>query len=478
MADLIMCPVQSTPCKGVGPRRRRLNASQNPSNDPNIGERVRWLAQVSAAATALAGTRVPDQFNGTTETSDVSEPVVKINLRSLTAQRDDSSNPNVRQAALHLPSSLTLVTVSGLLIILALTVLPLSGQYTFAGTWQLLTDYTSKLVSLSSSLATTWTSTISSDPASLRLIVKPSRATQGEPAPLGLLLQGRADGAVIHIGRLMPGMELSAGTASGSESWKIPASELRDIWVAPPDGFVGSADLVAELLLSDNKIADRQLIRVEWELPIGPGPALPQPEQSSALPSTSSEPFQLQNIRTETALLTPRSARRHAENEGMPSISVAQAQLAPDRDEGSRPKLPTLRQQDRKEIGTEPSTLPESIQPPVHEDEMTPAQLPTQLSQRQLNSDEIAVLLKRGKDLITAGDLAAARLVLRRAADANNAEAALALGATYDPLVLRDLKVYGFTGDAAMARAWYQKAAELGSSAAPRRLEMLSQGPR
>ena len=76
---------------------------------------------------------------------------------------------------------------------------------------------------------------------------------------------------------------------------------------------------------------------------------------------------------------------------------------------------------------------------------------------------------------MASGDLAAARIVLRRAVDANNAEAALALAATYDPLVLRELKVYGFTGDAAIARIWYEKAAELGSSAAPRRLEMLTE---
>jgi len=55
------------------------------------------------------------------------------------------------------------------------------------------------------------------------------------------------------------------------------------------------------------------------------------------------------------------------------------------------------------------------------------------------------------------------------------AEAALALGATYDPLVLRQLKAYGFAPDAAMARSWYEKAAELGSPAAPRRLEMLTE---
>jgi hypothetical protein len=123
------------------------------------------------------------------------------------------------------------------------------------------------------------------------MIIQPSRATQGEPAPLGLLLQGRGDGAVIHIGRLVPGMELTMGSALGSDSWEIPASEFRYSWVASPEGVVGSADLVAELRLSDNKIADRQAIRLEWVLPMEPGPALPQPEQSAALPSTHRSPF-------------------------------------------------------------------------------------------------------------------------------------------------------------------------------------------
>ena len=34
--------------------------------------------------------------------------------------------------------------------------------------------------------------------------------------------------------------------------------------------------------------------------------------------------------------------------------------------------------------------------------------------------------------------------------------------------------MYGFMPDAAMARVWYEKATELGSLAAPRRLEMLT----
>jgi hypothetical protein len=121
------------------------------------------------------------------------------------------------------------------------------------------------------------------------------------------------------------------------------------------------------------------------------------------------------------------------------------------------------------------SPLPTQFQPQMIAAEPPIAPPP---AQRKLDQDEIAVLLKRGKDLIANGDLAAARLVLQRAANANDAEAALALGATYDPYVLRALKVYGFKADPDMARVWYEKARELGSAAAPRRLEMLTSGMR
>jgi TPR repeat protein len=91
----------------------------------------------------------------------------------------------------------------------------------------------------------------------------------------------------------------------------------------------------------------------------------------------------------------------------------------------------------------------------------------------QSDADEVVVLLKRGQELMRYGDLAAARLVLRHAADAKNAEAALTLGATYDPVILRELRVYGLSADVGMARTWYEKAKELGSSEAARRLDNL-----
>jgi hypothetical protein len=93
---------------------------------------------------------------------------------------------------------------------------------------------------------------------------------------------------------------------------------------------------------------------------------------------------------------------------------------------------------------------------------------------QQLDPSEIASSLKRADDLIASGDLAAARLVLRRAANAGDARAAMTLGGTYDPVILEKLGVHGFVPDVAMARVWYEKAKKFGSAEAPQRLELLA----
>ena len=91
-----------------------------------------------------------------------------------------------------------------------------------------------------------------------------------------------------------------------------------------------------------------------------------------------------------------------------------------------------------------------------------------------LDPNEIASSLRRADDLIASGDLAAARLVLRRAANAGDARAAMTLAGTYDPVILEKLGVHGFVPDVAMARVWYEKAKKFGSAEAPRRLELLA----
>ena len=99
-------------------------------------------------------------------------------------------------------------------------------------------------------------------------------------------------------------------------------------------------------------------------------------------------------------------------------------------------------------------------------------QQPAAPGTRRVDMDEVAGILKRAKTLLVMGDIFAARLLLERAADIE-AEAALMLGTTYDPAVVGNQDMRSITPDPAMARQWYQRAAELGSNDARRRLSQL-----
>jgi hypothetical protein len=107
--------------------------------------------------------------------------------------------------------------------------------------------------------------------------------------------------------------------------------------------------------------------------------------------------------------------------------------------------------------------------------------------------------LRIGHALVVAGDIANARLILKRAAEAGNAPAALELGGTYDPMILNELKMRRLdressaelqakniaksarktepestlASDISLAKFWYERARDLGSVEASRRLETL-----
>jgi hypothetical protein len=86
----------------------------------------------------------------------------------------------------------------------------------------------------------------------------------------------------------------------------------------------------------------------------------------------------------------------------------------------------------------------------------------------------IASLVARGKELLRDGDFSSARLLLQRAADAGDPDAALTLGSTYDPSRLTRLGIHGQVANVNLARTWYEKAQEFGSVEASSRLKSLS----
>ena len=162
-----------------------------------------------------------------------------------------------------------------------------------------------------------------------------------------------------------------------------------------------------------------------------------QPRQSEAAPGPSAPQPQ-------------RDAR--LANAGPPDVDIT----------GSNRTSPT-----REEIATAFQTALQS-QPAIPQP--TPSPSPPA---RRLDADELAALLKRAKSLMAIGDIAAARLLLERAADAQEAGAALLLAQTYDPAVLGTPDARSITPDPATARGWYQKAARLGSREAQLRLDQM-----
>jgi hypothetical protein len=124
----------------------------------------------------------------------------------------------------------------------------------------------------------------------------------------------------------------------------------------------------------------------------------------------------------------------------------------------------------------EPAPLPSKSSPPTLDLPSAKAdERPKQSEMRTIGRDEIEGLLKRGQALLKDGDISAARLVLRRAAEAGDANAMLMLAGSYDRTELAKLKVFGVAHDHAQAKIWYAKAAEQGSAEAARRLRQLAQ---
>jgi len=115
-----------------------------------------------------------------------------------------------------------------------------------------------------------------------------------------------------------------------------------------------------------------------------------------------------------------------------------------------------------------PAVVPPQVTAPV-----AVAPPPPAPQARRMDADELATLMKRAKESLAAGDIPVARLLLERAADGQDAGAALLLAQTYDAAVLGTSDVRNITPEPDKAKSWYQRAAQLGSADAQRRLAQM-----
>jgi TPR repeat protein len=219
------------------------------------------------------------------------------------------------------------------------------------------------------------------------------------------------------------GVRLTAGRRVGADEWRVPAQDISHTAIIPPTDFVGEMNLPAELYTADGATLVTTFVRLTW--------ASVQSDSTAMAAATS----------TAATPLAPVAAA--------PLAAVAPAPPPP---QAMAPPSQAAAAVDTPQARAEPS--------------------------QELSPNEVAALVRRAQELLASGDLPAARMLLRRAADAQSARAALLLAKTFDPITSRQLSTADPGPDLAQARNWYQRAKEWGSPEAQRQLDALASFPR
>jgi hypothetical protein len=241
-----------------------------------------------------------------------------------------------------------------------------------------------------------------------------------EPLPIGIWLNDASGKETVTIAGLAKGTELSLGTADDVGGWLLSAGDLDKTFVGPPRDFVGVMDASVKLSSAGGQLLESQVIRFEW---------IAKPDEV---------------VRSVIEPAEPRAGVSVPPPAEPPAVSVPPP--------------------------TEPPAVA-SVPPPASPSLASPV-VPS------LNPDEIAALIRVAEALLQHGDFAAARTMLKRAATAGDARAALELGMTFDQAFLTQWGVVGFAPDLAQAREWYDRALKLGSPEAARQLERLASTPK
>jgi len=253
--------------------------------------------------------------------------------------------------------------------------------------------------------------------SSPRLVTGTLSGATNRVVALGVNLNGAAPGASVLVRGLPPGSHVTVGQAEENGAWRVPVRELTRAAVMPPSDFVGTMNLSVDLRLADGRVVDSDIQQLNWT------PGIPESVVPKPVTTTVVRPR-----------FVPAPAPRETSNVSRAGSGEAKT--------------------------AERSTRQASAPAPAL---------------RRLEQDEIANLLRRGLAALRNDDISAARLLLRRAAEAGNAQAALALAATYDPMTLKEFGELGAKADVAQARHWYRKAADAGSTEARQRLQLIAQ---
>lgn len=190
----------------------------------------------------------------------------------------------------------------------------------------------------------------------------------------------------------------------------------------------------------------------------------------------------------ETASLSPRSEA--AETEFQPSFDQA---AEPEHHIGNTTALEEELGSDAIQPNDAPGMLPveinaadEDSEPSLETTDDNPVAVSTsdvddpeaELVLRPEEFARVGSLMAHGHKMIDVGYFAGARAYFKRAVEAGSGEAALALGATYDPQFIKEIGAHGIEPEPDEARLWYNRAKLLGAVGVDAKLAALDREPK
>ncbi len=229
----------------------------------------------------------------------------------------------------------------------------------------------------------------------------------------------------IRISKLPPNAKLTAGHRVSDDTWAVPIDRLTKLRIAYPKDVPPQAVIRVQLVSLDRGLLADETVR----LIAGLRPLAPPRLATRTLKRASDARRDAADVMAATSGLT-------VGNEKAANAANRTGRLAALPSTSSRPNTSTTTDPGNRNAAT----------------------------QR---------MLARGNQFLLQGNVNAARLFYRRAADAGSAAAAMALAATYDPNELQTLGIVGMTGDVGEAKRWYERAIQLGEAKARTRLDRL-----
>jgi hypothetical protein len=295
---------------------------------------------------------------------------------------------------------------------------------------------------------------------SSEILASDAVAVPGQPAPLAISIRSAQsfEKILVSVAGVPEGGRLSAGVDTGGGNWLIAPRRLSGLTINLPASAPAVVSLEAQLLDSNTRtpLSARATFTVRVMEPGGsvasadlsqtvsppaPAPAYParQPQQSA-----SNYPFT-------TQILSQPSAPAPA-----PAANVQRAAPAPAPapDLGFRYQTEAPPPPPQRQAALAPQTV---IAPPPPAFTSSPAR-------RAAPRPEVEDLIREGNKRMREGDIIEARQFYQRAVAFGDAEAALAMGRSYDPIYFARIEKKNSDPDAAKAFDWYKRAMDAGAS--------------